>query len=80
MEDLGKISVSPKLARSEMVCFLYKGRPSVGMVALIDPYNWEKRPGIIPRVHVHMSEDEQPPKKSPAGTRMGTWPMKRRYG
>ena len=55
MEDLGVIPINPKPARSEMVNFLYKGRPSVGMVALIDPHNWEKRPGVIPTIHVHMS-------------------------
>jgi hypothetical protein len=58
MEDLGNISVSPKPVRSEMVNFLYKGRPSVGIVALIDPHNWEKRPEIIPTIHVHMSEGD----------------------
>ena len=58
MEDLGVISVSPKPVRSEMVRFQYKGQPVAGMVALIDPYNWEKRPGVIPRIHVHMREGE----------------------
>jgi hypothetical protein len=58
MKDLGVISVSPKPVRSEMVHFLYKGRPVAGMVALIDPYNWEKRPGVITRIHVHMSEGD----------------------
>ena len=58
IEDLGNLSVNPKPERSGMVHFLYKGRPSVGMVALIDPHNWEKRPGITPTIHVHMSEGE----------------------
>lgn len=57
MEDLGEISITPKPVRSEMVHFEYRGRPAVGMVALIDPHNWEKRPGIIPRIHLRMNED-----------------------
>jgi len=56
MEDLGATSVSPKPVRAELVHFHYKGRPSVGMVALIDPHNWERRPSIIPRIHVRMAE------------------------
>ena len=55
MGDLGTISVTPKPVRSELVHFEYEGRPGVGMVALIDPHNWEKRPGVIPTIHVHMS-------------------------
>jgi hypothetical protein len=58
MEDLGVISVSPKPVRSEMVRFQYKGRQVAGMVALIDPHNWEKRPGIITTIHVHISEGD----------------------
>ena len=58
MEDLGNISVSPKPVRSEMVHFQYKGRPSTGMLSLIDPHNWEKHPEIIPTIHVHMAEGE----------------------
>jgi hypothetical protein len=58
MEDLGMMSVSPKPVRSEMVHFQYKGRPSVGMVALIDPYNWERRPSVVPRIHVRMADGE----------------------
>ena len=58
MEDLGVISISPKPVRSEMVRFQYKGQQVAGMVALIDSYNWEKRPGVIATVHVHMSEGE----------------------
>ena len=58
MEDLGMISVIPKPVRSEMVHFQYKGRSAGGMVALIDPHNWEKKPEIIPTIHVHMSEGE----------------------
>ena len=58
MEDLGVISVSPKPVRSEMVRSQYKGQQVAGMVALIDPYNWEKRPGVIARIHVHMRDGE----------------------
>jgi len=58
MEDLGTIAVSPKPVRSEMVHFQYNGRPSTGMVALIDPHNWERRPSVVPRIHVRMTSDE----------------------
>jgi hypothetical protein len=58
MDDLGMISVSPKPVRSEMVHFQYKGRPSIGMVALIGPYNREQRPSVVPRIHVRMADGE----------------------
>jgi hypothetical protein len=73
MEDLGKISVSPKPVRLEMVHFQYKGRPAVGIVVLIDPHNWENRPWTIPKIYVRMSEDEYPAKKDPAGAGPNPW-------
>ena len=57
LEDLGILSVSPKPERSELVHFQYKGRQAVGMVTLIDPHNWERRPELIPTIHVQISED-----------------------
>ena len=57
LEDLGILSVSPKPERSELVHFQYRGRQVRGIVTLIDPHNWEKRPELIPTIHVQMSED-----------------------
>jgi hypothetical protein len=57
LEDLGVMSVTPKPERSELVHFQYRGRQAVGIVTLIDPHNWEKRPALIPTIHVQMSED-----------------------
>jgi hypothetical protein len=58
LEDLGTLSVSPKPARSELVHFQYRGREVTGIVTLIDPHNWEKRPDLIPTIHVQL---ESPP-------------------
>ena len=60
LEDLGVLPVTPKPERSELVHFQYKGREAVGMVTLIDPHNWEKRPELIPTIHVQLSEDFEP--------------------
>ena len=51
LEDLGTVSVTPKPARSELVRFQNKGRPAQGIVALIDPSNWEKRPDFVPTIN-----------------------------
>jgi hypothetical protein len=56
LEDLGKISVTPKPLRTALVEFDYKGQRGVGTVTLIDPHNWEKRPDVIPQVHVQLRE------------------------
>ena len=61
LEDLGMVSVTPKPVRSEIVHFQYRGRSAAGMVALIDPHNWEKRSGVIPTIHVHMATDDESP-------------------
>jgi hypothetical protein len=53
-EDLGVIAVTPKPERAGRVKFPYRGKLVIGTVTLIDPYNWEKRPGAIPQVHVHL--------------------------
>jgi hypothetical protein len=60
LEDLGVISVTPKPVRTAEVQFEYRGRPAVGTVTLIDPNNWEKRLGVIPQVHVRLSDHRQP--------------------
>ncbi len=65
MEDLGQVRVSPKPVPSGLVYFTYKGRQAVGIVALIDPSNWEKRPGITPKVHVFLDQDGRPPDEAP---------------
>ncbi len=56
LEDLGRISVTPKPVREALMEFDYKGQPGIGTVTLIDPHNWEKRPNVIPQVHVQLSE------------------------
>jgi hypothetical protein len=58
LEDLGILSISSKPERSELVHFQYKGRQAVGIVTLIDPHNWERRPELVPTIHVQMSERE----------------------
>ena len=65
-EDLGRIAVTPKPVRSGLVYFGYKGRQAVGIVALIDPADWERRGKIIPEVHVYLNEDDRPLKKPPS--------------
>jgi hypothetical protein len=60
LEDLGNVSVTPKPARAALVEFDYRGRRSLGTVTLIDPHNWEKRLGVIPQVHVQVSEPTRP--------------------
>ena len=65
MEDMGEITVAPKPTHSGLVYFEYHGRQTVAMVALVDPPNWEKRPGIVPRIHVYLSESEEPREKKP---------------
>ena len=59
-EDLGVLPVTPKPERSDLVHFQYKGREAVGMVTLIDPHNWERRPELIPTIHVLLSEGPEP--------------------
>lgn len=63
MEDLGQVRVSPKPARSGLVYFAYKGKQAVGIVALIDPPNWESRLGIVPKIHVYLDEADGLPEK-----------------
>jgi hypothetical protein len=65
LEDLGKISVTPKPVRTAQIEFDYRGRPAIGTVTLIDPHNWEKRPDVFPQVHVHLSETAQSQRKAP---------------
>ena len=65
VEDLGMIAVTPKPERTGRVQFAYKGELVIGTVTLIDPHNWEKRPGAIPQVHVHLDEPAQPQRKAP---------------
>ena len=60
LEDLGVLPVTPKPERSQLVHFQYKGREAVGMVTLIDPHNWERRPELIPTIHVLLSEGPEP--------------------
>jgi len=56
--DLGIVEVEPKPERDAHVSFEYEGKPHRGLVDQIDPYDWEKRSGIVPRIHVRLSEDE----------------------
>jgi hypothetical protein len=60
LEDLGILPVTPKPERSELVRFQYKGREAVGMVTLIDPHNWERRPDLIPTIYVQLNEGLEP--------------------
>ena len=60
LEDLGVLPVTPKPERSQLVHFQYKGREVVGMVTLIDPHNWERRPELIPTIHVQLSKGPEP--------------------
>jgi len=50
--DLGVVEVDPKPVHEERVRLEYEGRPRWGLVDQLDPYDWEKRPGIVPRIHV----------------------------
>jgi hypothetical protein len=54
--DLGIIDADPKPERHRHVSFEYGGRRERGLVDQIDPYDWEKRPGTTPRIHVTLSE------------------------
>jgi hypothetical protein len=56
--DLGVIEVDPKPERHGHVSFQYAGKPKRGLVDQIDPYDWEKRSGTSPRIHVTLSEGE----------------------
>jgi len=56
--DLGIVEVEPKPERDAHVSFEYEGKPRRGLVDQIDPYDWEKRTGIVPRIHVRLTEDE----------------------
>ncbi len=56
--DLGTIEVTPKPEHDVEVSFQYEGKPRRGLIDQIDPYDWEKRHGIIPRIHVRLSEGE----------------------
>jgi hypothetical protein len=64
LEDLGKISVTPKPVRTALVEFDYRGGRGIGTVTLIDPHNWERRPDVIPQVHVQLSEPGQAQRKA----------------
>ena len=44
--------------RYENIGFKYAGKLKRGLVDQIDPYDWDKRPGAIPRIHVLLSEGE----------------------
>jgi len=56
--DLGVIEVHPTPEKDIHVSFAYEGRLRRGLVDQIDPHDWQKRPGIVPRIHVQLSEDE----------------------
>ncbi len=56
--DLGIIDVDPKPALHLRVSFEYAGKLKEGVVDQISPHAWEKRRGIIPRIHVTLSVDE----------------------
>ena len=56
--DLGMVDVDPKPERHGIVSLEYAGKPKRGLVDQIDPYDWEKRPGTTPRIHVTLSEGE----------------------
>jgi hypothetical protein len=56
--DLGIIDVDPKPALHGHVSFKYAGKLKGGVVDQIYPYEWEKRPGTTPRIHVTLSADE----------------------
>jgi len=56
--DLGIIDVDPKPALHLRVSFKYAGKLKEGVVDQISPHEWEKRRGIIPRIHVTLSADE----------------------
>ena len=56
--DLGIIDVDPKPALHSPVSFEYAGKPKWGLIDQIDPYDWEKRPGTTPRIHVTLNEGE----------------------
>ena len=55
LEDLGTLSVSSKPERAEFLQFQYRGQQVTGIVTLIDPHNWEKRPDLIPTIHVQIA-------------------------
>jgi len=66
IDYLGKMPVvTPKPVRTSQIEFDYRGRPAIGAVTLIDPHNWEKRPGVFPQVHVHLCESAQSQRKAP---------------
>jgi hypothetical protein len=54
--DLGTIEVEPKPEIDIHVSFEFEGKTVGGLVDQIDPYDWEKRSGIIPRIHVRIGE------------------------
>lgn len=56
--DLGTIEVEPKPEIDTRVSFEFEGKTEHGLVDQIDPYDWEKRSGIIPRIHVRIGEAE----------------------
>jgi hypothetical protein len=58
LEDLGTLSVSPKPERAELVHFRYRGQLVTGIVTLIDPHNWEKRPDLVATIHVQMERQK----------------------
>ena len=56
--DLGIIEVDPKPVVHGHVSFKYAGKPKQGIVDQIYPFDWEKRGGTTPRIHVTLSEGE----------------------
>jgi hypothetical protein len=59
LEDLGTLTVSPKPERAELVHFEYRGQSTTGIVTLIDPHNWERRPDLIPTIHVQIAPQKE---------------------
>jgi hypothetical protein len=49
------IDVDPKPALHLRVSFKYAGKLKEGVVDQISPHAWEKRRGIISRIHVTLS-------------------------
>jgi hypothetical protein len=56
LEDLGILSINTIPERSELVHFQYMGREAVGIVTLIDPHNWQRRPELIPTIHLQIAD------------------------
>ena len=76
--DLGTIEVDPKPEWEAQVSFEYEGKPTQGLIDQIDPHDWETRPGIVPRIHVCLSEDKPSPGERPAKARLSLRQTSRR--